>query len=67
MPWNRYENGFAKQSGPFPDLTWRVLECPVMGSESGKRKTTALRHLRHSKHLAAGVQFSPCSPPHVPP
>ncbi len=29
-----------------------------VGRESGKRKTTLLRHLRHSKHLVADAQFS---------
>ena len=39
-----YQNGcFAKQSGLFP----RLGEYSNVGRESGKRKTTALRDLRH--------------------
>jgi hypothetical protein len=43
-----YQRAFA--------LTWRV-RCTLenVGRESGKGKTTPLRHLRHSKHLVAGA------------
>ncbi len=50
---------FAKQSGLLP----RLGEYSNVGSESGKRKTTALRHLRHPKQLVAGAQLVPTSAP----
>ena len=53
-----YFKRVAKQSGLFP----RLGEYSNVGRESGKGKTTLLRHLRHSKHGAAGACFSVLAP-----
>ena len=64
--WQR-NSGRRLQAGFSPDLD-QVGEYYECRNESGKRKTTLLRHLEHSfEAFAAGAQFSPCSPPHVPP
>ena len=59
VPGNLGGNGcFAEQSGLFP----RFGGYSNVGRESGKGKTTFLRHLRHSKHLVAGAWFPRARP-----